>query len=61
MPGDVNYDGKADMRDVGAAAIAFGSFPDHPRWNLAADENEDDKVNLLDIGLICKCFGKTYL
>jgi parallel beta-helix repeat protein len=78
MRGDVNLDSKVDMKDIAAAAKAFGSYgpnylwynatsgqyvliPDaSPRWNPLADENEDNKVNMMDVALIAKNLGKTY-
>ncbi len=60
MPGDINIDGKVDMRDLATAASAFGSYPGHLRWNYVADENEDDKIDMRDIALIASNFGKTY-
>jgi hypothetical protein len=60
MPGDVNIDGKVDIRDIAVAALAFGSFPEHPRWNPVADENEDGTVDIRDLALIARNFGKTY-
>jgi hypothetical protein len=59
-PGDINGDGKVDMKDVAVAGVAFGSYPGHPRWNSMADENEDGKIDMRDIALIAKNFGKTY-
>jgi len=58
--GDVNLDGKVDMKDVAFAAMAFGSYPGHPRWNSIADQNEDGKIDMRDIALVAKNFGKTY-
>jgi hypothetical protein len=60
MPGDLNMDGKVDGRDIAIASIAFGSFPEHPRWNQIADENEDNKIDIFDIALTCRNFGKIY-
>lgn len=69
MPGDVDVDGVVDGRDVAVAASAFGSYaagflypgsPAHPRWNPAADENEDGRVDALDVALILINFGKKY-
>jgi ABC-type transport system substrate-binding protein len=48
---------KVDMKDIGAAAKAFGSYPGHPRWNNFADINVDRKVDMKDIGAIAKKFG----
>jgi hypothetical protein len=60
MPGDLNLDGKVDMKDISIATKAFGSYPSHSRWNPIADENEDNKIDMVDIALICRNFGKTY-
>jgi len=49
---------KVDMKDVAIVAKAFGSYPDHKRWNPYADVNNDYKVDLKDIGLICVGFGR---
>ena len=47
------------MRDVsGVARSAFGTTPSHPRWNPAVDVNQDCKVDLRDIALVSKNFGK---
>jgi len=59
-PGDINRDGEVDMKDVATAAMAFGSYAGHPRWNPVADENRDGKIDLRDIALVAKNFGKTY-
>jgi hypothetical protein len=59
-PGDINRDGKVDMKDVAIAAMAFGSYAGHPRWNSIADENEDGKIDMRDIAVICRNFGEIY-
>jgi len=59
--GDLNGDGKVDMRDLSIVASAFGSYPRDPRWNpIIADVNKDNKINMKDLVIICKNFGKTY-
>ncbi|MCJ7422691.1 ABC transporter substrate-binding protein [Candidatus Bathyarchaeota archaeon] len=60
MPGDINCDGKVDVKDIALVSLAFGSYPGHPRWNPLADENEDGKIDVRDVSLIAKNFGKTY-
>jgi len=57
---DINGDAEVDMRDLGFAASAFGSYPEHPRWNLLVDMNQDDHVNMFDIALVARQFGRTY-
>jgi parallel beta-helix repeat protein len=60
MPGDINCDGKVDVRDVAPASLAFGSYIGHPRWNPDADENEDGRIDVRDIALIARNFGISY-
>jgi len=58
-------DGEVDMRDIGVAARAFGSYPGHDRWNLEADITgpeylvPDNDVDMRDIALIARHFGET--
>jgi len=59
--GDLNGDGKVDIKDIAIAAIAFGSYPSHPRWNPIADINQDGKVDIKDLASIATNFGKTCL
>ncbi len=59
-PGDINRDGKVDIKDVAIAAKAFGSCPGHPRWNPISDINLDGRVDIFDIALIAKMFGNHY-
>ncbi len=55
--GDINWDYKVDIWDVGIAALAFGSFPGHPRWTEIADINGDEKIDIKDIATIARNFG----
>jgi hypothetical protein len=54
---DINWDYKVDILDVAIAAAAFGSDPDHPRWNPIADVTGDGKVDITDIAIIARQFG----
>jgi len=60
LPGDINSDGKVDVKDVALVSFAFGSYPGHPRWKSIADENEDGRIDVRDVSLIARNFGKTY-
>jgi len=60
MPGDINMNGKVDMKDISILCRAFGSYPGHSRWNPTADENEDGIIDIFDIALTCRNFGKIY-
>jgi len=59
LRGDVNYDGKVDMKDTGIVVKAYGSYPDHSGWNPDADVNRDYKVDMKDVGVVTKYFGST--
>jgi len=56
--GDVNIDGKVDIEDIYKAAMAFGSYPTHPRWNPNADFTKDSYIGIDDIYLTARNFGK---
>jgi hypothetical protein len=57
---DTNGDGTVDVRDIALIGRAFGTVPDDARWNPIADINLDNKVNIFDITLVAKKFGKHY-
>lgn len=65
LVGDINGDGKVDMRDIAIAAAAFGTHSGEPRWNPTADITgslylvPDGAVDMRDIALIAKNFGKS--
>jgi endoglucanase len=56
--GDVNGDGRVDLKDLALVARAFGSTPTSPNWNPAADINGDGTVNMKDIALAVRNFGQ---
>jgi hypothetical protein len=55
--GDVNLDGKVDMKDIGIVASAFGATPERDRWDERADINKDNRIDLKDIAIVSKNFG----
>lgn len=63
--GDLNGDNTVDMRDIAIVAAAFGSYPDHPRWNPDADITgteylvPDGWVDMRDVAIISKNFGNS--
>jgi len=56
-PEDLNGDGKVDILDMFAWAVAFGSTPTSENWNAKADINHDGRINILDGVMIAKSFG----
>jgi len=57
--GDANGDGTVDLTDADIVSAAFGSMPGMPNWNLAADLNQDNRVNGQDLFLVGKNMNKT--
>jgi hypothetical protein len=55
--GDLNGDGKVDVRDVAVVSLAFGSYLGHPRWDPTTDINKDGKIDVRDVALVCGAFG----
>jgi archaellum component FlaF (FlaF/FlaG flagellin family) len=57
--GDINGDGKVDMKDIGVLARLFGIKAGDTNWNPDCDLNSDGKINLRDVAMAAKNFGKT--
>jgi len=61
MPGDVNIDGRVDIKDLAQAGKSFGAHDGNVRWDPTADENEDGRIDIRDLVSICKKFGTKYI
>jgi hypothetical protein len=64
-PGDIDGDGKVDIKDIATAAKAYGSRPGDLNWNPIADVTgdigePDGKVDILDLAFIAIHYGDTY-
>jgi nitrous oxidase accessory protein NosD len=59
--GDINFDGKVDIKDIAIAARLFGLTSLYVHWNPLADINGDNKIDIRDISLIARNFGKSWL
>jgi hypothetical protein len=57
-PGDINADGRVDIRDLAVLTLAYGSDPSSGRWKAEADMNGDGRVNLADFNILRQNFGK---
>jgi len=57
--GDINGDGKINLKDYYTVALAYGSSPGDPRWNPDADINGDGVINLKDIYTVALRYGQT--
>jgi len=65
MVGDINADGKVDIKDVYAVARAYGTSlqgPDPPgrRYSPNCDINNDGYIEMKDYYVVCKHYGETY-
>lgn len=58
--GDITGDGIVDLDDIILAALAFGGYPGHPKWNPKVDMNNDILVDIDDVVAIAVNFGKTH-
>jgi len=58
IPGDVNGDGAVDIDDLEKVAIAYGSTPGEPTWNVDTDLNRDNIVNILELFTVGKNYEK---
>jgi hypothetical protein len=59
LAGDLNHDGRIDMKDVAIVAKPFGTRPGDALWNAVADVNQDGKVDMKDLSIVAKEFGMT--
>lgn len=63
IPGDMNGDGKLNVKDVYAVAKAYGTSLEGPNppgrtYVPECDINGDDKVDVKDFYIVCKHYGK---
>ena len=56
--GDINYDGKMDMKDIGYAARRFGMNATDPLWDSGADIVGDGRIDMEDIDTAARHFGE---
>lgn len=59
MPGDLNGDFRCNYKDLYILAIAYGSDPTKPNWDLYADINGDGKVNCKDLYILAINYGES--
>jgi hypothetical protein len=60
LAGDINNDGKVDLKDLAILAKAYGSVFGGANWNPCADVNNDGKVDLRDQAIVAKAYGAVY-
>jgi hypothetical protein len=57
--GDCDGDGDVDNADLAIVQAAYGSYPGHSRWNMAADLHIDNDVGVYDLVTVVENFGET--
>ncbi|HVP17224.1 MAG TPA: cohesin domain-containing protein [candidate division Zixibacteria bacterium] len=58
IPGDLNGDGKVDLKDLVIFARAYGSKPGDSNWNPVADILGHGKVDLADLVTLAQHYGQ---
>jgi parallel beta-helix repeat protein len=59
--GDVNHDAKVNIMDINIVAVAFKTHPGDAKWNLHADIDENNEINIIDVSTAARAFGKGWL
>jgi len=57
---DVNHNRKIDINDIAVVAYAYGSTTGSPRYDPNLDFNSDSIINIIDLAIVARNFGKTY-
>jgi PKD repeat protein len=57
---DLNGDGAVNILDLAIVANAFGSYPEHPRWDPDADIDGNEEVNIIDLSMVAVDFGRSF-
>lgn len=60
IEGDLNADGRVDMKDVSYVARRFMCISSDPLWDSVADVNGDGKIDMKDISTVARHFGERY-
>lgn len=56
--GDINGDGKVDLKDLALVAHAYASTPGKPNWDPRCDLNNNGVVDLQDLVTVALHFGE---
>jgi hypothetical protein len=59
LPGDLNDDGITSILDVFLLGKAYGSTPEEPQWDSRADIDGNKIVEMLDLGILSRTYGRT--
>ena len=59
LPTDLNKDGRIDFQDMRIVAEAFGGKLGGPKWNEVPDLDRNGWINIIDVTLIAKDYGRT--
>ncbi len=58
--GDVNQDGKIDVRDLATVAKSYGTTPGRSGYDFNLDLNFDFRVDIRDLAIVARSFGASY-
>lgn len=57
LSADLNGDGIVNILDIAIVALAWGSYPGHPRWNPICDLDGNNAVNIIDITIVAIAYN----
>jgi len=57
LSADLNGDGVVNILDISLIAIAWGSYPGHPRWDPKCDLDGNNVINIIDITLVAIAYN----
>lgn len=55
---DLNKDLKVDIQDITIVAVAYNTRSGDEKWNAAADLDKNGTVNILDVAMVARDYGK---
>lgn len=58
LAGDINGDGKVDMKDVGYVARRFMCVPGDPLWDARGDLDSNGEIDMADAETAARHFGE---
>lgn len=59
LRGDLNGDGKVNVQDITIGALAYGTKLGDQNWNNSADLDNNGWIDIIDLVIVAREFGKT--
>ena len=59
MAGDIDANGRVEIKDLALMAKGYGAMYPNPRYNADCDIDDNGKIEIKDLALAAKNYGKT--